>query len=289
MPGGGGGGAQTVTNLPWGQARPLGRQTVRDVTRLAANDRLNPMPFQSGMTQDYIKDMAKLGGNNAVTNGAMDAYDNFMGANTTSGPVQLQDGVNPMDATSDYIMSKVMPQVASTFGQGGFMNSTGALQTASDAATSALAPFLSQQFNADRARMDQNAYYNSALDERNIDRGLNRDMAGLTYAPTLNAMQYGDLGAVGQAGQMRDEFVMDKRRNDADNATSAANLFSVLGGMGGQQVATGGGSGGPSLLGNIAGGGLTGIGMYGALAGNPATAPAAIPLGVGAGLLSMLA
>lgn len=297
-----GGGSQTVTNLPWGQARQFGRQTINEAQRLANRDRLVAQPFQSGMTRDFIGGMADLGRDNPFTAQTMGNYSDFMGANTTVGGPQLRGDLGPvqlsgdqfgMDRISDFVMSKTLPQVAGMFGQGGFANSTMAQQTAADAVTNALTPYAQQQFNLDRGRMDENAYYNAAQGERmlgradqnawantalqgqNIDRGLSRDLSGLGLAPTINGMQYADLQALGQAGGMRDQFIMAQRNNQGDNVRAATDLFTALGGMGGSQTSTGG-QGGPGIGGTIAGAGLGALGTYGALSANPATAPFAL-------------
>ena len=246
-----GGGSQTVTQLPWGQARQFGRQTISEAQRLANRDKLVAAPFQSGMTRDYISDLAGLGRDNPFTAQTMGNYADFMGANTNAGRVNLSGDQFGMDRISDFVMSKTLPQVAGMFGQGGFANSTMAQQTAADAVTNALTPFAQQQFNLDRGRMDENAYYNSALGERNIDRGLSRDLSGLGLAPTISGMQYADLQALGQAGGMRDAFVMAQRNNQGDNVRAATDLFTALGGMGGSQTSTGGGPGTLETLGGI--------------------------------------
>jgi hypothetical protein len=115
--------------------------------------------------------------------------------------------------------------------------------------------------------MDENAYYNSALGERGMDRGIARDLAGLQLAPTIGGMQFADLSALGQAGQLRDQFVTAQRNQPAANVTNATNLFTSLGGMGGQQVS---GGGGPSALDTLGGLGQFGVNAglaYGAFGG----------------------
>lgn len=298
----GGGGNQTVTTLPWGQSRQFGRQTINEAQRLANRDRLVAAPFQSGMTQDYISGMADLGRDNPFTAQTMGNYSDFMGANTSVGGPRLRGDLGQvslsgdefgMDRISDFVMSKTLPQVAGMFGQGGFANSTMAQQTAADAVTNALTPFAQQQFNLDRGRMDENTYYNAAQSERmlgradqnawantalqaqNLDRGLSRDLSGLGLAPTIGGMQFADLQALGQAGGMRDAFVMANRNNQGDNVRAATDLFTALGGMGGSRTSTGG-QGGPGTLGTIAGAGAGALGTYGALSANPATAPFAL-------------
>ena len=272
---GGGGGNQTVTTLPWGQSRQFGRQTIQEAQRLATRDTLVAAPFQSGMTRDYISGMSTLGRDNPFTDATMANYSAFMGGPTSAAPVSLSGDQFGMDRISDFVMSKTLPQVAGMFGQGGFANSTMAQQTAADAVTNALTPFAQQQFNLDRGRMDELAYYNSALGERGMDRGIARDLAGLQLAPSINAMQFADLSALGQAGQMRDQFVMANRNNQGDNVRAATDLFTALGGMGGSQVSSGGQQG-PGIAGSIAGAGLGALGTYGALSANPATAPFAL-------------
>lgn len=280
-----GGGSQTVTQLPWGQARQFGRQTISEAQRLANRDKLVAAPFQSGMTKDFIGGMAALGRDNPFTAQTMGNYADFMGANTNAGPVNLSGDTFGMDRISDFVMSKTLPQVAGMFGQGGFANSTMAQQTAADAVTNALTPFAQQQFNLDRGRMDENAYYNAALGERNIDRGLSRDLSGLGLAPTISGMQYADLQALGQAGGMRDAFVMAQRNNQGDNVRAATDLFTALGGMGGSQTSTGGGPGTLETLGGI---GQLGVnaGIAGSLLGLGGGAGAAAGGAFGAGSLA---
>jgi hypothetical protein len=227
---------------PWSAAQPYLRDSMAEIDRLAGKGKLDPFVAPSALTKDYIKGMGDLGRDNPFTNQTMANYGSFMGANTSSGPVTLSGDTFGMDRISDFVMSKTLPQVAGMFGQGGFANSTMAQQTAADAVTNALTPFAQQQFNLDRGRMDENAYYNSALDERNIERGLQRDLSGLQLAPNINAMQYADLAALGAAGGARDAINQDRAMTPANNATAAANLYMGMGGLGGSQTQTGPGA-----------------------------------------------
>ena len=84
----------------------------------------------------------------------------------------------------------------------------------------------------------------------------------------------------GQQRELEQLQANTQKSGAADAISRYADLIQPFGGLGGSQTTTESG-GGPGIAGSIAGAGLQGLGVYGALAANPATAPFALG---GAGL-----
>lgn len=109
-------------------------------------------------------------------------------------------------AVRDSISDQVLPQVASMFGQGGLVNSTAAQSAAADAMTSALAPF----------------EYNSRFQ-------------AIGMAPQMQQALYGDAAALRSIGAQKEDRLQGVRGTRGQNVKDAAQLFSMLGGLGGSQ------------------------------------------------------
>ena len=159
-----------------------------------------------------------------------------------------------IQAVRDNISDTVMSQIESTFGQGGFANSTPAIQAASGALTSALAPAEYDQINRNQS-LDINQFNTEQ------DRGMTRDaqlfdqfatqqgqtLQGLSLAPSINDLQTRDAQNLIGVGQIRDQNRLASKSNASNEVQAAAQLFSQLGGLGQSGKST------PSTLQSIGG------------------------------------
>lgn len=216
-----GGKPQKTSSAPWEGVAPFIRRTAKVGFNEFGDGGLAPQIAQlSGATRDARDGTAGLARNNGVTADAVGQLGSLMGQTPYAG----------MDQVRQNIASEVLPQVAGMFGQGGFANSTMAQQTAADAMTNALAPYEYDQFN----------------------RGVDNQFRALSLAPQVNAMQYGDLAALGGVGAERDARKTAFANQDRDNIFAAAQLFGGMGGLGRTQT-----SPGPGVLETVGGVGQT--------------------------------
>lgn len=171
-------------------------------------------------------------------------------------------------------LGTAIPAATSMFSGSGMTNSSGAMDYVGRAATEAVAPIEYDAFN------------------RSMDRG----MTAAGMAPSIERATYLPATMLGAVGADRD--AMNQRYIDADmqrfteqQGQDAQNFQTYLQNLlriSGQGTTGTTSEPGVSGLQRIAGGGLTGIGTFGALAGAGLANPIAIPLGVAAGLAGMI-
>lgn len=213
------GSSQTTRAEPWLPIQKNLKNLRPDIT-LAGNEGelvARPADFTSD-TRNAFQMMRGLAGNDGVTGDARSALRGMLNG----------DG---QAAVRDSIMAEITPQVASTFGQGGFVNSTAAQGAFAKEAARALAPF----------------EYDSKFQ-------------AIGLAPTIQDMGFQDAAALRAIGADRENLQTQKTGVRGDNIAREAELFALLGGMGGTQT----GQQNPGALETL--GGLGGALSSGALA-----------------------
>lgn len=125
-----------------------------------------------------------------------------------------------------------------------------------------------------------------------------RQLQAAALAPSTYASQFAPAQMLGQVGAARgarnqaglDEQVASYYNNAGSDLSNTQNYIQTLlgvGGVGGQSSSSQTAGGGTSFPQQALGAGLGGLGAYGALAMNPATAPFAVLGGLGAGLAGL--
>ena len=120
-------------------------------------------------------------------------------------------------------------------------------------------------------------------------------LQGISMAPTIQGMGFADNAQMLQAGGLQDQrnqaVINSNIQQDMEAQTGKknalieySNLVRGIGGMGGSASTS---QPGQNPIAGLAAGGLNGLGTYGMMMANPATAPLAIPAGIFAGLGSV--
>ena len=258
---------QTTTQniAPWRGAQPIINDAIAQVQGAGVPGfRVNPytgprVAEYSPMTMGGLNALAATGGS-GITPAANEALLSNLG---------MEDTYRDFDVIRDTVADNVKANLATTFAGGG-INSGLAQDTYSRAMTEALANVEYGAYNDARARQ----------------------MQALGLAPSVAGLARADAGAQLTAGGMLDD--LRQRQIDADMAqyyeeenadmdalrqySALASGFGGLGSTGATTAPTGN---------NIFAAGSTGLGTYGALAANPATAGIAVPAGILAGLGSI--
>lgn len=238
--------------------------------------------FKGGGFAPDVYEGQRVAGFGDTSNLGMDmTIDAAMNPNaTSSAQSQLIRMMNPdytserLNAVKESALDSAIPAATSAFSGSGMLNSSMAMDTVGRAAAEAVAPYEYGAFeNA------QNRALSAAQSAPAIDRG--------TYLP--GAMVTGVGGAQDAMQQAEIDAAMQQFYEGANpelqNLQGFSNFLLPISGQGGTTTESGGGT---SALQNIAAGGLTGIGTYGALAGAGVANPYLMPLSIGAGLMGML-
>jgi len=265
---------QTVTQSadPWAEAQPYLKGALGGAESLYNQGAFAPDPYSgqrvagfgdaSVMSQDMIMQQAQQ----PQLSGQAGSYlGNMMDPNYQS---------QQLEQVKQNALGSAIPSAVSMFSGSGMTNSSQAMDTVGRAATEAVAPYEYNAFNMAQDRGMQAAGMAPSIDRAGY---LPATMIGAVGA-SQDAMRQSEIGADMQR-------YYETEGQDAQNFQGYLNSIMGLGGMGGTATET---EPGASALQSIASGGLTGVGTYGALMGNPATAPFALPIGVGAGLLGMI-
>ena len=196
------------------------------------------------------------------------------------------------DQVKQNALGSAIPAATSMFSGSGMTNSSAAMDHVGRAATEAVAPL---EYQAQQNALDRSmAAAGLGMGAVGQNAGMRMNAAGM--APTMDRAAYipgmmmGTVGAQNDA--LQQQYIdADMKRHYETQGMNAQNFQGYLdnllrlSGQGGASSST---QPGTSGLENIAAGGLTGIGTYGALMANPMTAPFAIPLGIGAGIAGMI-
>lgn len=182
-------------------------------------------------------------------------------------------GYRDLDTVRNEALGRAIPAAVSMFSGNGMTDSSQAMDTVGRAATEAIAPIDYSAF----LETQQNMLRGAAL-APSVDAG--------TYLPAQMGMQFG--GA--QQGQQQAQIDAAMQRyyesatRDVNNLRGYSDLLLGYGGQGGTSTGT---APGTSPVANVAGSALSGLGIYGAMAMNPATAPFAVPAGLLAGSMGL--
>lgn len=262
----------TQTSEPWGPTQSYLRAAMREGGNLFDQGGFSASPFggdrvagfgdNSQMAQMMMADRA-MGGAPA-TEAASSTLTRMM---DPSAMAERLEGVK------QNALGSAIPAAVSQFAGSGMANSTMAMDTVGRAATEAVAPY---EYDAYQTA-DTNA------------------LRAATMAPGIDAAGYMPaqmLGGVGAQQDAMSQAMIDAdmarhyegQTQEADNLTNYTNLLLGLGGQGGTMSQTTPGIGAGAALGSA---GLGGLGAYGMMAANPATAGIALPAGLAAGLLGL--
>ena len=200
-----GGGTQKQESEPWKAAQPSLRRTLRAGNQLFNQGKLAPAVVSfSPTTQAARAGIAGLADYNSQTEGARANYDRLSRMQTSTPAVNFGAGVwaptfgggisSPAFAGGisgpsfgsgidtmgirQSISDQVLPEVAGMFGRGGFANSTTAQQAAAGALGNALAGYEYDAARYNVARDDQNAMFNTGVDQYNLNRKDQNTMFG---------------------------------------------------------------------------------------------------------------
>lgn len=258
---------QTTTQQmnPWSGAVPLIKDAMSGVQQAGVEGfRVNP--YEGPRVAQYSPEtMAGINALGATANNPLTPAS----SNALLSNLNMQDTYRDFDTIRGTVGDNVKSQLASTFAGGG-INSGLAQDTYSRALGEAL------------AGVEYGAYGDAKA----------RQMQALGLAPTIAGMGRADAGAQLTAGGMLDQQNQANigadmaRYYEGENAdmdalkqySALASGFGGLGSTGSETSPTGK---------NIFSAGATGLGTYGALIGNPATAPFALGGGLLAGLGSI--
>lgn len=240
---------------------------------------LTPQPLGGSMSDETLRSMQMI--SNQANAGApnIDRANGYLG--TMMDPYGYMPSLawNPGEqmammgnAIQNDVMDDVIPSAVSQFAGSGMGNSTLAMDTVGDAASTAVTNAIAPYWNAALDRSSAN--FNAAAD---------RGMTAAQMAPGMEMASYMPAQMLGQVGSQIDSHEEAMANAPIQGFNNYLANIMGLGGMGSTGSYT---KPGPSTGQQIAAGGLTGLGAYGALAG--ASVPFAGPLAIGAGLLGML-
>jgi hypothetical protein len=316
MGGGGGDSTTTMKQDPWKDAQPYLRGNLLQANRLYHDGGFAPDPYggqrvapQSAGSSGAYDAVLRRGGGSPMIDNAYGGIDQLMRGQTPyAGMTQSDPRLAPMTSGADIYrdlgrvkkeaLGSAIPAAMSMFSGNGMTDSSAAMDTVGRAATEAVAPI---DYAAWQGAQDRRL---SAVGQDNSTRlqafglGQQGQLGAAGMAPGLTAASYLPAQMMAQFGSGRDahnqagiEAAMAKyyegQNKTRDNFTGYADIISRIAGQGGTTSATGP-SGQPSGAAKVAGAGLGGLGAYGALMMNPATAPFALLGGGLAGLTGLL-
>lgn len=269
-----GGGGNTVTQKadPWGPTREPFKRAIRQASDLFGDggfmpdvyggDRVAGFGDTSQMGQDMLLGAAGTPGASGV---AQSRLTQMMNPDYTSAQ---------LDAVKENALGSAIPAATSMFSGSGMLNSTMAMDTVGRAAAEAVAPY---EYGA----------YENAQGRALSAAGMAPEIDRATYLP--GTMVSGVGSAQDAMRQAEIDAAMSQFYEGANpelqNLQGFSNFLLPISGQGGSSSST---QPGPGVLANVGGSALTGLGTYGALAANPATAPFAMIGGLGAGLMGLL-
>lgn len=270
----------TQTNEPWGPIQGQ-LETAADWNKQGyLSGMFNPSPLGGQFSDEALKSMqmtSQRASQGAPLIGAAQGYlARMMQPGQTMGmfkdPYAQMQGFTK--TISNDVLDDVIPAAVSQFAGAGMPNSTLAMDTVGDAASTAVTNAVAP-------------YYSAALDRTASmqDAAMNRGMQAAGMVPGMETAGYLPAQMMGQVGSQIDAMDEALARSQADAFQRYLGNLTTLGGMGGTTSMT---EPTASPLQRIGAGGLTGLGSYGMLAANPATAPFALAGGIGAGLFGML-
>ena len=237
----GGASKSSSKSEPWKEAQPYLVDTLEQAGSLFDSGNLAPDNVGLGtVTRQGLSGIAGLARNNAVTDAATTGLTDFLGAPGYAG-AESYGSIDPNfgnQAVYESIKDQVLPEVASMFGQGGFVNSTTAQQAASDALGSAMAPYAYDQINRNQ-QLDINQFnteQNRAFDQ--YTTGQQQQLSALGLAPSVNSLQQGDMQNLLGVGQIRDANRAANAADASNEVNAAANLFSQIGALGTTSTST---------------------------------------------------
>lgn len=270
----GGGGSQTITERadPWRAAQPGLRKVLRGSTSLFNSGGFTPevyggdrvAGFGDASTAGQDAMLAQAGAPNA-TSSAQGYLSNMMDQGYQS---------DQLEAVKRNALGSAIPAATSMFSGSGMTNSSQAMEGVGRAAMDAVAPY------------EYGAYENAAA--RGLSAaGMAPQIDAASYLPSQMMMGVGSAqDAMRQAGIDADMARFYEGANpEMRNLQGYLSNLLPISGQGGTATSS---QPGPSTMQNIAAGGLTGIGTYGALAGAGVANPYLLPLSIGAGLAGML-
>lgn len=268
MPGGGSQ-TQTTTAEPWSAAQPALRDAISQGQQLFQQGGFAANPYQ-GQRVAGFSDTTRQGMNMIRQQAAGGTPGTDAAIGSLQGMLNGRTQYNNMQGVRDQILGNAIPSAVAQFSGSGMPNSSVAMDQVGSAATAALAPFEYDAFNQQQGR---------ALQAAQMMPGLERAQ----YAP--GEMMMGVGGMQDQRQQQRINANMaryyETQNQPMQNYQGYLQAMMGLGGMGGTQTQTAPGVGTGAQL---AGAGLGGLGTYGSLALNPATAPFAL---AGGGLAAL--
>lgn len=251
----------TVTQKqePWGPIQGQLKQAADWNEQAFKSGALTPSPLGGQFSDEALQSMQMT--MDRANNGAplVDKASGYL--TSMMDPYKSMQGFTK--TISNDVLDDVIPSTVSQFAGSGMGNSTLAMDTVGDAASTAVTNAVAP-------------YYNAALD---------RGMQAAGMAPSMEAAGYLPAQMVGQVGSQIDAMDEALANSEMQGFQTYLNNVAMLGGMGGQSSQT---QPGVSTASKIGAGGLTGLGTYGMLAANPVTAPFAAIGGIGSGLLGML-
>ena len=269
-----GGGGQTVTQKadPWRGAQTDLRTLLvkgRDLQKrggfapeVFAGDRVAGFGDTSQMGQDMMIGAAQ--GPNATS-----SAQGFLG--------RMMDGgyqSDQLEQVKQNALGSAVPAATAMFSGSGMLNSSQAMDTVGRAAAEAVAPYEYGAFENAQARGLSAAGMAPQIDAAGYLPGQMMSSVGAAQ----DAMRQAEIDA-----EMAQFY--EGANSEAKNLEGYARLALPISGQGGMSSST---QPGPSMLQTMGGSALGGLGTYGALAANPATAPYAMIGGLGAGLLGLL-
>lgn len=237
---------------PWKASQPYLRRGLRQSDRLYRQGGYGvPDPSEETMLAQQMT-LDRAGGGAPLVSAASGTLQNMMDPQYQSGQ---------LEQVKQNALGTAIPAAVSMFSGSGMTNSSQAMDTVGRAATEAVAPY---EYDA----------YNTAQ---------SRALAASGMAPGMEQAGYLPAQMTGSVGAARDALA-GSQTEGAEFQRYLSTLLG-LGGMGGSQSTT---QPGPSALQTAGGAALGGLGTYGALAANPATAGFALLGGLGSGLLGLL-
>lgn len=268
------GGSTTTTQKadPWGPAQSNLMQALGRAEGTFKRNKFAPQPYMydrvagfgdvSQDAQSMMIDRAQ--GGSPLIDQAQGTFSNMM-----SGDYQS----DMLDRVKNEALGSAIPAAVAQFSGSGMTNSSQAMDTVGRAATNAIAPIEYGAFEASQ----------------------NRAMDAARMSPSMDQAGYLPAQMLGQVGGMQDQMAQSElnakmaryneiQNRERENLQGYLNAVMGIAGQGSSSTAT---EPGPSAMQSIGSAGLSGLGTYGALAMNPATAPFAAIGGIGAGLLGL--
>lgn len=266
MPSGGGSTTTIQKADPWKPTRAPLQNAINVAGREFREGGFAPRPYSG----------ERVAGFSPMQSAALDSVSAQMAgpnaaAAAQSGLIDMMGGgaYRDLDTVRNEALGRAIPAAVSMFSGNGMTDSSQAMDTVGRAATEAIAPI---DYNA-FLETQQNMLRGAAL-APSVDAG--------TYLPAQMGMQFG--GAQQGQNQAQIDAAMQRyyenATRDVNNLRGYSDLLLGYGGQGGTSTGT---APGVNPVANVAGSALSGLGIYGAMAMNPATAPFAIPAGLLAG------